>query len=220
MKISNMIEEEDFENSYQEWSDKVQEIARKHSKKRKKRSPWKSHRLLARAKKNVQNELKSKLIPFNLRTVLLTRKRLIINHIINEDKLKHYRLVDRTIENIRMEGGVNSTAFYELRRRLVPKKQESAHAVVDQDGIRHDSAEEIKNEHVKYYKKLLSEAQEIEGTSAVNRVITGLELIAQNTETIKIEEDEVTKVIRKLKKRKAGDKEGWRNEHIIHGGEK
>ena len=52
----------------------------------------------------------------------------------------------------------------------------------------------------------------------MNRVITGLELIAQNTETIKIEEAEVTKVIRKLKKRKAGDKQGWRNEHIIYGG--
>ena len=216
-EVSKMIKENDFENSYQAWSNKVLEIAKKNSRKRKVKSPWKSNRLLSRAKKNIQEELKRMKSP-KQRKVLMARKRLIMSHIINENKAKYYSKVNRTVENIKMEGGVNSTAFYELRRRLSRKKKENGHSVIGEDGIRYDSPEEIKNEHVKYYKKLLTETHNIEGTPAVSRVISGMKVLAQCTESERIDEDEVTKIIKKLKKRKASDKQGWRNEYAIYGG--
>ncbi len=218
-KVSNIINKDDFANTYQAWSDKVLQIAKQHSKKRKTRSPWKSNRLLSKAKKNVQEELKrSRSLAPKQKKVLLMRKKLIMDHIIKEDKAKQYQVVSRTVENIKKEGGVNSTAFHELRRRLTPKKYENGHAIIDDEGVRHDSPKEIKIEHVKYYKKLLSENITDE-TSAASRVVSGMNLLAKNTETTQIGCEEVAKVIAKLKKRKASDKQGWRNEYAIYGGE-
>ena len=90
--------------------------------------------------------------------------------------------------------------------------------MIGEDGKRYDSPEEIKREHAKYYQKLLTETHGIEGTAAVSNVISGMKVLAQCTESEKIDENEVTKVIKKLKKRKASDKQGWRNEYAIHGG--
>ncbi len=142
-----------------------------------------------------------------------------MQHIISEDQKKHYHVVNKIIEKIKNDGGLDSTSFHELRRNLTTRKRESGHPIIDENGIRHDSIEEIKQEHVKYYTKLLSGEDEADETSAVDRVMSGMKLLAENTEKIKIKQEEVSKVVSKLKKRKASDRQGWRNELAIYGGE-
>ena len=115
--ISDIIDENNFENSYQAWSDKVMEIARKHSKKVKKRTPWKSNRLLMTAKKRVQKKLRDRksLSPKN-KKMLLMRKKLIMEHIIDEDRKKHHHVVNKVVEKIKNDGGLDSTAFWTVQK--------------------------------------------------------------------------------------------------------
>ena len=56
-KISELIDDGNFEESYKLWSNTIIGLAEKHSKKRKKKNQWKSNRLLTLAKKRVQREL-------------------------------------------------------------------------------------------------------------------------------------------------------------------
>ena len=85
--------------------------------------------------------------------------------------------------------------------------------------MRYDTPEGIKDQHVKYYQKLLTPDESNKNESAVNRVVSGMNLIAKSTEAKIIEEEEVEDVVTKLKKKKAKDKAMWKNELAIHGGQ-
>ena len=141
-----------------------------------------------------------------------------MEHIDKEDKMKHYKTVNGIVGRIKEEGGAKSNAFWELKRKLSKKKRESGHAIIDEDGVRHDSIEAIKAQHVGHYKKLLT-SDTVGEDNAVNRVISGLNLIAKSTETEEVTIEQVNDVVAKLKKRKAKDKSGWKNEYAMYGGE-
>jgi hypothetical protein len=147
------------------------------------------------------------------------RKRLVIEHMNNQDKKRNHQTVNKVVDKIKQDGGVNSTSFWELRSKLIGRKQESNHAVIDEEGVRHDTPEAIKDQHAKYYKELLTPDQSNKEESAVNRVLSGMKLIARSTEAQEIEEEEVENVVKKLKKKKAKDKANWKNELAIYGGE-
>ena len=50
-------------------------------------------------------------------------------------------------------------------------------------------------------------------------VIKGIQMLAENTKNRRVKKREIRKVIAKLKKKKAKDIDGWRNEFMIEGGE-
>ena len=216
--IREILDPENFEESYKKWSEEVLKTAKQCSKKTKRKTVWKSNRILTTAKRRIQKKLKKHCQPRE-RKILMMRKRLILEHIVKEDKKWHHHNVNKVVENIKKEGGFNSTAFAELRRRLTTKKHESGHAIIDENGVRHDEIEEVKNEHVNHYRKLLTGQDETDKTSAVSHVISGMKLLAERTTTKTITSEEISNIVAKLKKRKASDKQGWRNEMIVHGGQ-
>ena len=57
-KVSQILEEDDFENSYEKWSKKVIEIAEKNKKTRKKVKEWKCCRKLLGVKKSISKQMK------------------------------------------------------------------------------------------------------------------------------------------------------------------
>ena len=160
LKVSSIIDEHNFDETYNTWSEKIIEVAEKNSKVKKRKSLWKANRLLTKAKKNVQRMLRN-----NQETeeskgmskeMLKERKRLITQHLNNEDKKRNHHTVNKVVDKIKQDGGVNSTSFWELRSKLIGKKLETKNAIIDEEGVRHDTPEGIKTEHVKYYKKLLT----------------------------------------------------------------
>ena len=98
------------------------EIAEKNSKQRKKRSLWKSNRLLMKAKKMVQRKLRETSLGKEEINLLKRRKRLIIEHMNDEDKKRHYQKLSKIVDTVKKGGGVDSTSFWDLRRKLVPQK--------------------------------------------------------------------------------------------------
>ena len=59
-RVSKIIDEQNFHSSYTQWSKKIVEIAQRHSTTRKRRKPWKTNRILGKAKKNIQKEMERK----------------------------------------------------------------------------------------------------------------------------------------------------------------
>ena len=219
-QVSEIISEEKFDECYAQWNDKIMSIVHKCSKKKKKKKQWKSNRLLTQARKCVQKELRGNL-GTERRKLLITRKNLLTKHIHDEDNKRHFQYVNKVVDKIKSEGGVNSDAFWELMRRLQRRKQETGHAIINDEGIRIENKEEIKKEYIKYFNKLLTaeKPDHSNAESAVQRVMSGMELIASRTPPKMITSKEITDVVYKLKKRKAKDKEQWKNELMINGGD-
>ena len=69
------------------------------------------------AKKRVQKKLRDRksLSPKN-KKMLLMRKKLIMEHIIDEDRKKHHHVVNKVVEKIKNDGGLDSTAFWTVQK--------------------------------------------------------------------------------------------------------
>ena len=226
IQVSTIIDEENFDESYEAWSKKIIEVAEKNGKEKKRKRLWKANRLLTKAKKKVQGMLRNSQETQDTKEhkgmskeMLMMRKRLIVQHLNNEDKKRNHHTMNKAVDKIKQDGGVNSTSFWELRSKLMGRKKESKHAIIDEDGVRHDTPEGIKEQHVKYYQKLLTPDKSNKEECAVNRVISGMNIIASSTEAQMITNEDVENIVKKLKKKKAKDRSSWKNELAIYGGE-
>ena len=224
-KISEIINKEGFHKNYTKWNNKVLEIAEKNKKKRRKRNSGKVSRNLKVAKKKVKKALQDKGIDNEEKKILIKRRDLINEYIEAEEKSKRFATVTKLIDRMKGEGGLNtSTTFWEFRRRLQGRNKEILHTIEDENGNRYENREEIKNIYKKYFQELLkcSKATDEEGKETedvVGTVIQGLKTLSDIAEIRSIGEEELQKVVSKLKKRKAKDCQNWNNELIIEGGE-
>ena len=115
-------------------------------------------------------------------------------------------------------------SFWEFRRRIDPKKTEISTQMEDESGKLTSDPGRIKEIYQSFYEKLFikrkSETkEEKEAELKVNKKIEEIKERAKTQTPIKIEIKDVAEVVRKLKNRKAGDEEGWRNEMIKAGGQ-
>ena len=222
-KISEELTKKNFNRSYDIWSNKVLQIVDKYSETRKKKSQWKVNRHLMKAKKMVNRELRCQNLSDEKVKILKTRKKLLIQYIEEEDKKRSHNKVTKQVAEIKKEGGLNSTAFWEMKRRVMGRPHEAGHAIVDEEGNRFEEPEEIKEQHAKYYEQLLQSGKEDAVGYGIEEMISiainSIQTLAENTKPRKITEEEVEKVVAKLKKKKAKDKDGWKNEMMLEGGD-
>ena len=89
--------------------------------------------------------------------LLKVEKSLISEYIEDEKRSKHFQNVNMEIDKIKKEGGIDSTAFWELKRRIEGKRNvESAHMMENENGDLVEEQEEILEVYKKYYQNLLT----------------------------------------------------------------
>ena len=104
------------------------------------------------------------------------------------------------------------------------KKCEQKTAMITNTGEMTEDEQSIKNVYMDFYKTLLSTknattAEEIEAEKNVNRTFRIIEAIALNQNPIEIKAEHIVEVVKKLSRRKAGDRQEWTNELILEGGD-
>ena len=223
-KISETIEEDKFVESYTKWNNEVMRIVDECSIKRKKGKGWKINRRLQKAKKNVSKALKAQHLDKEEIRILKIRKNLINEYMEKEHWKKNHQHVCEEVNKIKSEGGIDSTAFWELKRRLEGRKEETAHVVENENGIIVEEKEEILEVYEKFYKNLLHTRPgetdlEKESEEVVAIALRAMELLAECQEPEEIDGGMVQKIIAGLKNKKAKDMNGWKNEFIKQGGD-
>ena len=223
-KISEILNKNKFEKSYSQWSKKVIGIVEECSNKKKKNKGWKVNRKLEAAKKRVTRELKVHGIDKEEIRILKVEKNLIAEHIEREKQKKHHLNVTKQIEQIKTEGGVDSTAFWELKRRIEGRTSETAHSIENEEGQLVEEKEEILEVYEKYYQNLLETKAgktevEKETEKIVDITMKAIEIIALQEEPERIEEETVEKIVNGLKNKKSRDLSSWKNEYIKTGGD-
>ena len=217
LKVSQIIQEDDFENTYEEWSRSILKIAEQNKKSRKQKKEWKCCRLLQKAKKNV-NKLIKKEKNEEKREMLKKRKEYIDEYIDLEMKEKKRNKVDKIVEEIKKDGGVDSQTFWIARKWILGRKKETRYAIKDKNGVLKEKPEEIIKVYENFYDDLLNgrmkRPSNIEQDEHIKMMINGMEILNRRTPDPEMDEQDVEKVIKSLKMKKAGDKCGWKNEFL------
>ena len=93
----------------------------------------------------------------------------------------------------------------------------------NEEGKMTSDKEEIKQIYKEFYEKLFEKKKELSEDEQkiennIWQCIEKIKKVATKQEPLNIEEELIRKVVKKLKRRKASDSEGWRNELIVEGG--
>ena len=214
----------DMQTEYTEFVEEVDEIYRKNQKKVKQTKKWKINRKLLKSIRNLKRKMKVKRLCTKNDSYELKRIKLLKEHCEEEVKNQNRAQMRRTIEVISKSGRTDLSAFWDLSKKERKSGRESRTAITNLEGERIEDEEEVKKVFTDYYQDLLTikmglneEEKVIE--DEVKQIIHGLELASQIEGAQEFTYEEIDKVVSKLKKKKARDQEGWRNEHVIFGGE-
>ena len=221
-KISNLIDEKDIRKSYTKWSKQILAIREKCSKKVKVRKMWKVNRELTTAKKRIKRLLRNRDLTRDEVEGLKNRRKVILTLIEDEERIKEYSRITRIVEEVQKDGGVNSTTFWKVLRKIRGKQRDLPHVILDKNGKKCEDPEDIKRAHVEWYQELLTtkegvttEEKEVE---EINRIRwKSMQVIANTTPPRFTTIEKVEQVIKDLDTKKAKDASTWKN-NIIKGG--
>ena len=221
-KISNIIDDRCIKTTYTEWNDEVLKIKRRCSKKTKLRRKWKVNRKLTAAKKSITRELKQRTDKLTVE-MLKVRRRIIIEQIEEEEKKHQYSRVNKVVDDVKRAGGINSSTFWEVRKKLCNIADEPAHAIKNRDGELCDEPEEIKKVYAEWYQELLKTRTgeteiEKQAEEVVSLLWKSMENIAASQPARKTTYKEVENIVKKLDPKKAKDAANWKNNVMKEGG--
>ena len=213
---------EDLQETYKKWCAEVEEVKTKHEVIRKTTTKRRSKtmRLLIQEKKRVKDQMK-----INGQEKDMEQLKRLKEQMMEEEKETYWRKLQKNCEEIRKNGKFDSGGFWKVKKRMECKKDEAAHAVKNLKGELVTTTEEIKEAYADYFEDLLTKTNKrtelVENKDVVQRVQVKFNEIMEKARKQKpsvIGEDLMEEVVNGLKKKKAKDNEGWKNEMIIDGG--
>ena len=226
-KISSIWDQKkNTQEKYTEWSNKVLTIKQKHEKIQKPKKNQRSRvtRLLIKEKKMLKEDKKSSgnrekkgIIKAQIKDIQLK--------IIEEQQSTRFRQMMKIGSQICKEGKIDSGGFWKLQKRL-KRKFESAHSVLNLDGEKVETEEDIKEVYQNFYEKLLSETnKKVEESPENEKMAETIKKFEEIMEAGKgqkerqVTTEDVLKATKRLKKGKAKDRQCWNNEMILEAGE-
>ena len=173
-----------------------------------------------------RREVKKKMI--NLKNEEQNKKVLelllkFINQCIHkQSQIDWAEITTKAAETIK-SNGVNSTIFWNFMKKMDGHKQEHISAMIDENGQEVEEQEQIKKVYQRHYMDLLTQnvaetEREKEVEDIVRRASEARNLIASNKMIKKIGRKEYIEAKRQLKKSKAADISGWKNEFVLNAG--
>ena len=213
-------EEGSLQDKYNQWTEEVQKIAKKHfiTRKKKKKQINRTIRKLRRKRKEL------KLMENKENSEMIRARRRVLQQLIEEEAEKQEkRKVIRVANNIKKESGFDANAFWKFQERMKGRKSEPATAMIDEEGKVEEDPEKIKEIYKTFYQKLLKdrEPEDEEEQEMQDLKEKCIEVMMKKGESKEIKEitgEEYELMKRKLKKKKAPDEDGWRYEWILEAG--
>lgn len=223
-EVSKIIKEEEFNETYRKWSERIVEIGSKFYCKKVKKKEWKVDRKLKQAKRRVIKELRKKDLLKEEIKVLKEKKKLILEHIESEHVNRNIKKTEKIVEAIKHQGGVDSTTFWIAKKKLMGKQIESAHIIIDENGVKQEDENKIKEVYKRYYENLLSTKagetdEERKTEEVVAHVMEMMEKMSAIMEPRKTTTKEVEDVVKSLDIKKSKDMRNWSNDMVEKGGE-
>ena len=214
-------EEGEFQQKYDTWNNEVKKIANKIFTTNKKPKKHKNRKIrkLRRKKKQLKENNKKEWNRLN------SERRKLLQQFIEEEKKKQEKIkILETAKNIKKEGGFDANAFWKHEEKMKGRKTETATAMIDENGKIEEDPEKIKEIYKKFYQKLLKDREpegemEKETQQLKEKCIKLMKNEAEKKEIAEITTEEYEMMKKKLKKKKAPDKEKWRYEWIENAGE-
>ena len=229
-KISQIINnEENIQDQYTKWSKRVKEIKERCEKKVKRKNNdanTKWNRIMRRIERTIRKAMKKR--KYNKyskeeQDIAKARLELIRFHIEEENKRRNKDRIDKTMQEIKEQGGVNGETFWKFKKKFQRRQEEHMSMVYSKNGERIEDREGIKERYREFYKELLKtkesktererEIEERVNQDASRIVETGLKMKQR-----KISIQDLETVKKQLKRKKAKDRDGWKNEMILEGG--
>ena len=221
-KLSEIWEEKEttVQAKYTRWSQEVTKITDKIFMKTKKRKSRRCRKI-----KQLQKQRKILLCRWQTTTnkeekdILKFRRNLILDF-IREIQMKQERTKITEIANkIRKEGGFDGNAFWKHAEMMRGRKAEPATAMKKENGEIEEDPEKIKDIYRDFYTKLLKDRQpedddEIKIQEHKEQCIDLMKKAASRKMIEPANDEEYEQMKKKLKKKKAPDKQGWRYEFI------
>ncbi len=223
-KFVEMVEEDNLEvlKKYSGWSESVREIAEEVYVVKKKKIQQCQEIIILQKKRKQLGEDFVRAKTEGERTVNRLRRKMIDGHIINIRKEGTKRKAEQIAQDIKKESGFDGGAFYEYKRRQQGKKEEARMSIKDKKGNLVEKPNEIKKVYRDFYEELLQEKEIDEDGKEMQKIVDQyteiMERIAAKESMEAFTQEEYEEVLKKLKKRKAPDKDGWRYEMVIYAG--
>ena len=163
-------------------------------------------RKLMKIKREIKQE-ESRTFEKTKRKLMTTRRKLINEYIYNEIRREERKRIDNIIKELEESGGIKSNKFWELREIMKNKNEEPKTSIMDKNGEMKENKKEIINVYKDFYERLLTTPESITEEEEiielnVKKVISEMEDVAKNKQSIQIEGEEVKVVIKTLKKKK------------------
>ncbi len=229
-KIAAVLEEQNvskiwdedgsFQERYNKWTAKVKVIEDQYSTKiRKKAYASKAIRLYRQLRKSLKME-RNEANEERKEGIRKEREELRVM-ILVEEKEEKVRKITKVVERISMHGKIQFNAFSEFRKHF-KRRDDKPHAMVDANGNTVHSEKEIKGVYEDFYKNLLNNEEEqkvLPTYGKVEKKFQAILEVAKNQEPLKVTVEDVDAMKRCLKRKKAQDQQGWRNESILDAGE-
>ena len=221
-KVSRLFKEGNrFHEKYANWRRQMDKLYKKHSTAVKRRNRIKTTRRLYKARRKIKKEMSDKPEERNRK---IARMKLINEYILEEERTQYRRKIVKVVEKLKSKGGINGANTWELMNQLKGRKEERATSIWGKNGEVLEKREEIMERHKEYYSELLQRKQAV--TKEEKEIETCVEewtetvlMIGAAADPILTKREEVESCIATLKKRKCCDSKGWKNEHMIYGGE-
>ena len=220
-KVSKLLQGEgSLQERYNRWIERIEKaVQESKTKVKKKKEQCSRVRVLMRARRKIK-----KLKPTK---VTKTRKKLIGIHITEERQQRYSRKIKKTVEELRRNGGgVKEESFWEFKRKLKGKQQETANEMMNEKGELVSDRDKIIDVYKNFYTNLFKKENKIIQSEECKRAerkveekINNIRNIAKTQDPLKVTPEEVRKVVNELKRKKAPDTEGFRNEYVKGGGE-
>ena len=225
-------QKEDIKEKYRKWNNYIKEMMNKcfNKKKGKREAKTKTISNLYRKKRKIKREYKKTKDKNKIRTRKYKIQKNLINEYIEEEEKKTIKdTIDKNIKQVKMNGGLNSNAFWEFKKQMDNsiKKEETISTMINEEGKIETEVEKIKIIFEKFYTNLFKpnkteSSEEDEESQIMQHIIfESIETIAKHerNKIQKIQRNEIIKNIKKLKKKNTCDSQGWNNKMLLNSGE-
>ena len=140
--------------------------------------------------------------------ILKKRKQLIHGHLEEERKQENRRRVEKTVQEVKEAGGVDSTTFWDVKRRLSGRRKVEVAAILDENGNKHEDIEEIKDVYKRYFKQLLTTYKgqtpgEKRREEFVSYILEEMEKMSRRSPPLKSSAQEIQTIVSQLNIKKA-----------------
>ena len=227
-KISNIWDKDgSVAEKFDEWSETVTKIYRKYEqeKKPKHKNKTKTMRLLMKEKRKLKQEKKEEQEE-NIQDSIHQKIQELKERILEEQKNQKGRVLMKAVESISNQGRFDSSGFWDLQKKINRKRKETPHAVLNAKGEKVEKTDEILETYSEYFEGLLTttnkkvaEGKDNEAIKKVNLKFDQIMERGKEQEAKQISEEQMKNIVKKLKKKKARDREGWNNEFVLYGGD-